>query len=318
MVFDLYVLEKLLLNPMFITGIITAIGVWLGPIIATRLQLKRNVAILVEEYIREYNPEVKEKLRLQLLAHGRIAKGILKKRLEKEKNEYIRRNLEIMLAELGDRKVRSKILNEVMHTVKESYRLDELSSALSIARTLGLKEICPIIFERLKQEKDSEVIKHILNTFGYLNYVQALPLLLKHARKCDDKDLVHLYYSVIGKLAVNNLNSLSRDLLNDIIDLFINGLKSDYSELIDAIIRVYLPLLLKRRKDIDEEKRKELLKALCEALDHTNSGIRGEAAERLIDLGDPAAVPCLEKRLKEEQNDTAKWKMQRALRILKT
>ena len=323
MVFVLYsILLELSQDPMFIAGIITGlvtVGVSvLISIIANRSRLKRNIATLVEEYIHEYKPEIKEKLRARILAHGNVAKSVLKKRLERERNEYIRRDLEVMLAKLGDRKIRSKILNEVEHTVKESYSLDEISSKLNIARDLELKEICPIIFERLKQEKDSEIIKHLLIAIGDLNYVQALPFLLECVRKCEDNDLAYRYYSAIGELAVNNLNSLSKSLLNDVIDLFINGLKSDYSALIDAIIRVYLPFLLKRRKDIDEEKRKELLKALCETLSHTNTDIRGEAAERLIDLGDPAAVPCLEKRLKEEQEDSVKWRIQRALKILKT
>jgi len=298
-----------------IIGVATVLGVWLGPIIAARWQLKRNIVVIVEKYIHEYNVAEKAKLRLQLLAHKGIVKGILKKKLKEEKDEYVRREMEILLAILGDKRARSKILSEIVSVIKGSYRLDELRSALSIASLLELKEICPLIFERLKQERDSEVIKLILNTLTELNYVQAMPFLLKRARECKDKNLMDLYYSRIGDLARKNLNNLPKDILNEVIDLFIIGLKEGSEWLIDAITRVDLPSLLKRKEDIDVEK-KNLVKVLCKLLNHKDYNIRGEAAERLIDLGDPLAVTYLKERLKVEQEGTVKWKIQRALKIL--
>jgi hypothetical protein len=313
-----------------IETLVTWVNIWLAPIIAGIILWKVKTYEKVERKIRKLllKFELFGDPNFQIVGYGKLAIKPLKKylqeirsksktELDKLKYKHITNEIEGLLLMLGDMESRSSLISRLQEKLK-SQHYQKIMEALDEAERFGLKELAPLIFKRLKNEKDDAIRYHLIRSLGTLNYLPALPYLVDQALNSAMSKLSYAYEIAIGNYLRVAPENIDKKTYSKICKLFIKWLESGDNWLIDAVLRVDLPYFLKYKSKIDKEVLVELSNSLIKFLANPQRQreFKEWVIENIIELRDKNAISSLQKLVEKEQDATIREKLEKAMKII--
>lgn|GEM_PF-6938949 len=314
--------------------IITWMNIWLAPIIAGIILWKVKTHEKVERKIRrlllkfEHFGDPNFQIRGEILGYGKLAIKPLKKylqeirsksktELEKSKYEHIINEIEGLLLMLGDKESRIGVISRLQERLK-SQHYQEIINALDETERFGLNELAPLIFKRLKNEKDDAIRYYLIRSLGELSYLHALPYLVNQALNSPIGELSYAYKIAIGKCLRAMPENIDKKTYSKIGKLLVKWLESGDNWLIDAVLRVDLPYFLKYKSKIDKEVLVELSNSLIRFLANPQRQreFKEWAIENIIELRDKNTISSLQKLVEKEQDATIREKLEKAIKIM--
>lgn len=310
---------------LIVISLMAALGAWFAPQRAEHRTKQRELKEKIKRQILEletpFSEVNEEDIEKDWRAIGQDVVKPLKRELKTTQYERTRRTIMRALYHLGDKETRTAIFSEYKEVLKNSKDSDKIREMLERIKYFKIMELGPLLFDRLKIEKIEKY--EMIRTISELEYSPALSYLinladerLKQGKPNDH--ILHACVMAIGNIAPN-WNELTNEEFHRIISVFTEALKiQDDRWLTDAIVRCELPLILKCKQELHEPFKTELIKTLAKLMEHKDSDIRENAVERLTQLGDKRAVPYLRKLLDQEKSSstTLKTRLEWSLKVL--